>query len=374
MADWAVFARAASGQRTGQVEEHTSIDVTPRFNDVGSYTLKGVPPATVIARGLLAPRAGLEFERDGKVVLSGPITADDRTYNATTDTWDFSGDDDTVFTRWRVVHPQPTTAAPPYTSSAYDVSTGPASTVLLHYIDVNAGPSALARRQIPGLTLAADPAIGAPLRFGGRWQNLLTIVQWAARLGDIAFTVLGLQVQVYQPNDLSDTIVLSTDLGNLAEYRLSRKAPDANFVYVGGGGQGTSRVVRQGQDSPSVAGWGVIEQFVDRRDTTDTTELDGEITRQLLDKAGPVAITAKPIDLEQMRYGEHYQLGDKVTVIVDGLEVVDRIREVRFVRDANTDTVEPGIGNPDVLADLRRTRLSRRYGELARRMTALEAT
>jgi hypothetical protein len=367
-----VYARRMDGTLDGQVDAFNRVELTSRLLDPGTYTLKGVPHAIAAAYGMLDPLAGVQFVRDGVTVLSGPITEANRRYNPDTDTWDFAGADDKIILQWRVAHPQPGSSTPPYSTTAYDVSTGPASTVLRHYVDVNAGPGAIARRRFPGLTLAADPAIGLPIAFGARWQSLLYIVQWAAKLGDLAFDIVGLQLQIRQPADLTGSIIFSTDLGNMAEFTMATSAPDVNYVYALAGGEGTARTVREGQDSTSIAAWGLIEGTVDRRDTTDPTEIDNEITRELTDKAARTAVTLKPIDLSQMTFGVHYNLGDKVTAIIDDTIVKDRIREVRFVRDAGTDTVEPGIGNADTLAAMRKPKIKRDFAELARRTTALE--
>lgn len=350
MGTWKLYARSAAMLRVAEVEDFSKLDAIPRFNDVGSWTLE-MPLGASGASDFLQDGSGLVVALDGAVQLSGPVLRRERDWDENGSILKLAGVDDSVWLSRRLAHPQPATAAPPYSSSAYDVRTGTCSTILLQYADVNAGPSALGARQVAGLSLAADPALGSSVTGRARWQNLLTLLQELALAGGgLGFTIeqsgAGIQFSVYQPTDRTASVIFSPGLANLAAYSWSEEAAKANYVYVGASGETTTRILQEGQDSDSIARWGRVETFVDRRDTSDATEINQAITDELEQSAGPTGLTITPIDLPQMAYGTDYGLGDQVTAMLDGVAVQDVVREVRITLDQDGATVVPVIGTP----------------------------
>jgi len=269
---------------------------------------------------------------------------------------DLAGKDDLCWLDRRNTHPQPGSAAPSgappkYSVTAYDVDVAAASSVIWHYVNVNAGPGAVPARQVPGWVMAADPMVGPVLAYGARWQKLLTIAQYAAA-PDLGFRAPGLVFQVYEPADRTATVRFSLELGNLVGYKYVSDAPGANFVVVAGAGEGVDRIIREGSDSASIAEWGRIEEFVDRRDSDDLTDLDQTVIKELGDKASPVGLSLSPLDTDQMKFGVHWELGDKVTAVIDGVAIRDRVREVRFTIDEQGEQIVPSIGDPDAVASV----------------------
>jgi hypothetical protein len=155
-----------------------------------------------------------------------------------------------------------------------------------------------------------------------------------------------LKFQTYLPVDRSGTVQFSVDKGNLASYSYSTSRSSANYIYVGGGGEGTARTIKEGQDSAGIAQWRRIEMFADRRDTTDTSELTQEVTKQLEEGKGETAVSVVPIDLPGSAFLEDYDLGDTVSALVDGT-VTDVIREVKVsLTPDGPQRVVPSIGTP----------------------------
>ena len=351
MSDWTIYARDATLARKGQVDDFQSFTAQLNFNDVSTWLLD----MPIIAKGadiLQQDGAGIVLTLGGVVKLSGPVTRRERVWSDTRDRLRISGYDDTLWLKRRLVHPQPTTSAPPYNAQAYDTRTGQCSAILRQYVDFNAGPSALTVRQVSGLTLAADPALGTTMTGQGRWQNLLTMLQELALAGGgLGFRVqqsgTGIQFSVYGPANRSATVIFSRDLGNLAAFNWSEDQPAGNYVFVAGGGEGTARTIYEAQDTASVARWGRVEVFRDRRDTTDTTQLAQSASDELQTDAGPMGLSMTPIDLPQMMYGSHYELGDKVTVVKDGAAIQDLIRQVNVrLTPEDQGLVVPTVGTP----------------------------
>jgi Siphovirus ReqiPepy6 Gp37-like protein len=349
---WTIYARNPSLQRDAEID-YTSAELTSRFCAVGKWELV-LDARLPAANSLKQPGWGIEVVNEDMVtVLAGPVDNLKRDRDENTNTYTFYGSDDNVYLAERLAHPQPATAAPPYNTNEYDVrGPSPCSTVLRSYVDVNLGPSALGPRKQFGLTLAADPVVGATVVGRARWQNLLDFLQGLSLSGGgVGFqnkqVGTALQFQTYMPVDRSGTVQFSLDKGNLASYTASTGKSKVNYAYIGGGGEGTARTVREGQDTSEIIRWRRIELFIDRRDTTDPSELDQEIVKQLADGKGEVSVSVEPVDLDGSTYLTNYNLGDKVSAVVDDDTITDVIREVKVtLSPEKAPEIVPSIGNP----------------------------
>lgn len=373
---WTLYVRDTNLQRVAQIDDYQRLDAVPRFNAVGSWELD-LDRRTTAGASLFAVGAGIEIVRDGTTFLSGPVTRRERNRDGSRNRVVITGADDNVWLDRRLGHPQPGTAAPPYSTSEHDVRIGQASTVLRQYVDFNAGPSALAARRVPGLTLAADPLLGSSITGRARWVNLLELLSGlAVSGGGLGFGVrkvgATLEFYIYQPVDRSGSVKFSEEIGNLSSYRYDTTAPGVTYVVAGGGGEGTARTIVEGQDPEAVVGWGRIERFVDRRDTTVTTEIQQEITERLGEGGEKLTLDAVPVDTANVAFGAQYNLGDKVTVVVDDTQLVEVVREVRVgLTPDGPQRVAPVIGTPgrrELLRVLGSVRdLSSRVANLERR-------
>lgn len=341
---WVIYVRDTANRRVAQLDSYTNATMVLRFNAVGDWQLTA--PYTDAAVKLASPKYGIEFVRDGQVIFTGPVTVRTRVFGDGVDGYEFQGRCDNVHLSWRNVSPQPASAGPPYDGDAYDVRTGAASQVIQAYVNVNAGPGAVLERRT-GITVPSVGTFGSTVTGRGRWQNLLPFVAELGAAGGVGFRVLRMQFTVYQPVDRSAQVKFSVPLGNVAAFSYSDAAPDTNHVVVAGGGEGTARVVREHTDTGSVGEWGRIESFVDRRDTTDTDELDQTGQATLTESATKRGFSITPIETESIRFGETYMLGDLVTVITDGVPVVDVVREVIITLDDRGETVTPTVGDPE---------------------------
>ena len=247
-----------------------------------------------------------------------------------------------MYLRHRLAHPQPAAAAPPYNGQAFDTRTGSASQVISQFVDVNAGAGAVTARRIPGLTAPVPAAMGPTITVSARYQNLLTMLQRVANRAGLGIEIRDLVFYVFDP--AGPTAVFSAELGTLAGWTEAREAPTVNYVYVAGGGRGVNRIIKEYGDTDSVAEWGRIEGFDDRRDTVATAELDQAGAEVLTGIPTPeLALTA--LDTASQQFISDWQLGDKATVADDAETIVDVIREVFIDLAPNTPPlVTPTLG------------------------------
>lgn len=238
-----------------------------------------------------------------------------------------------------------------FAADAYDTRTGTASTIIRGYVNDNAAAGAVASRQVFGLTLAADPAIGSSVTGNARFDNLLALIQQlAVSGGDIGFKCVQTDVgvltfSIYGPVTQANAI-FSKELGNLLDAVYTLDGPNANEYLGAGGGQGTARVIVSGSDSTSVGTWGTVEGFLDARDTSDVPTISQRITAQLAQDAQQTNLSITPTDTAALTFGRDYNLGDVVSVQIDNTTITNTIRQLHIqLNSSDQELVTPGIGN-----------------------------
>lgn len=382
--EWTIYARDSNGRRVGQVDQFETASFKPVYCDVGSWTLT-MDRRLDIAAALCQQNAGVILCRNDKPIFSGPWRQQSHSKDADHEEVSFTGVTDEIWLKRRVASPSPAESMPPYSVQDSDLQVGLASTVLRHFVDVNAGPSAVPSRRVPGLTVAADPAIGASVKGEARWDNLLALMQPLATSGGVGFRIVqvgnALQFQVFVPNDHTGDVKYSVDLGNLSSFQYDSTAPDSNYEFVGGVGTGKTRLIKEVQDSDSGTVWGRIEgDFIDQSSTSDDTQLTQAGTDAIANGGEQASITITPIESSTQRYGFEYGLGDKITVILDGPSrnpynpdgrIQDIIRTVSIDLTQDSSLVTPSIGTAarqDAARSIRAiNRLNRRVNNLEKK-------
>jgi hypothetical protein len=372
MPEWKLHVRSADLRRVAEVDDYTQLELVMRFNRTGTWVLD-LPAGTEAAAALAGFDAGLIVTRDGRTVMSGPVTGITRQRDADTNSLTVAGVDDSVWLARRLALPVP--SGPPYTAAAYDVRSGAAETVLRAYVDANLGPGARPERRVLGLTLAPDQLRGKTVKGRARFQTVGELLARLALVG-LGYRIVqvgnGLVFEVYVPTDRTRTAVFSEELGNLDGFTYQAQAAEANYVIAAGGGEGTARVFAERGDSTSIVRYGRIETFLDQRQTTDPTELQQAIDEELAERAEQVGLSISPADTEALKFGRDYDLGDRVTVMVDSTPIRDVLREVKITLDGGGETVTPTVGTPDGPRPGQVLRLFDRMRSLQRRVSNVE--
>ncbi len=248
---------------------------------------------------------------------------------------------------------------------ASDNRNGLASTVMIAYANANAGPGSITKRQVPLLSMAADPSIGGQVTGVAREDNLLTFLQQLAlQSGDnIGFKIqqtynVGSNTLVfscYAPTDRTGTVLFSDQLGNLLDYSYSIDWPTMNVAIVGDGqNSGAARYWLEVIDNASVTTYGRIEGFVQGASSTDYQTMLNTGNAALLQTKAATNLSITPQDTVGLAYQANYSLGDKVTINLEGQQIQDKIREVHISltkgsgQNSPDEVITPAIGQPDV--------------------------
>jgi len=349
--EWSVFVRAPDFSITSQIE-FTKLSAKLRFNNVSTWALD--LPTGPSAVQLRQPNWGIRIDRDDTTVVSGNMKQAQTKSTIDGDVMTVTGVDDTTVLVDNLARPQPATAAPPYSVNAYDTRHGIGSTIMQAYVDANIGPSAPSNWQVPGLTLGVDPVVGDIVDMDARWRPLYDVIySLAISARGLGFRVVqvgaGLQFQVWQPVDHSAGVVFGRGLDNLGDYSFTQTRPTANYIVCGGGGEDTARVIREGSDATSIAAWGQVTMFRDRRDTSDTALMDQTIAEELTKGGALTAVTADLLSLPGRSWPGDFGLGDQVTVVIEDEPIVDVVQQIGIdVSGTDGEIITPRIGSPDV--------------------------
>lgn len=322
--------------------------------------------------------------RDGSVWCAGPMveykytkSVDGQSSGIGTISVTFA--DDLATVAGRVTYPNPAVAGDDIAQPArYNLAATNAETAIRNLVNLNAGPGALTARQIPQLVLGTVAGVGSNISVSSRFEPLMDAVRSAALAGG----GLGVRtrqvddqilVEVYQPVDRTGSVRFSFGLGNLRSAEYTRSAPTLTAALVGGQGEGADRTITEHLDVAGIAAWGRLEQWVDQRNTNDATELDQSGTEALAEGGEKAQLATVTVDTDTQRYGEHYGLGDRVSIEVwPGREVADVVRTVQLDADSGTgaETVTATVGSQEASTDPKWVRQLRR---IDRKLSYLQA-
>lgn len=372
-----VWARNPARQRRGELLIIEGAAVL-RDTDVGTWTL--TVPGDHKTSKLLAPGWGVIVYEDGALLFSGPIEELRTVRSGTLTSRVVSGVTDTVHLADRLVYPDPAQTAETQTS-AYWARLGVGAFIgdlLAALINRNAGPEALAPRQVSGLAAVAyGSRNGTRSYVNARFTNLLGEVRALARAGgyviDVAQTTgTTLECRIRTAADLSLRVRFAPDNGGLQGYDVAETAPELTTVFVAGQGEGAARVIRERSGN---TGWGRrVESFVDRRDTSDVNALikEGDVT--LAESAASASATFDVGEDDRHRFGVHYQLGDRVALDLDnGVTIAEPVRVAELRWGPHSRSVRLTVGDP--LVEDKVDESAARVGELrelSRKLNKLE--
>ena len=361
---WSMFSRNPD-YTIGMALPILSAQAVIRHLGVG--TAVATTPFNPEAWDALQPSYGIELWRDGQQQFTGRLTAREASWDRESGkaVLKLEAKGDEVLLADRLVRPDPARAADDQTVSDYWTFTGRASAAMRRLISDQAGPTAFAAYQIPGLVLGDDPNVG-PSR---TWSTLflsvldeLTAISVAsgANLGVRMSTDSGtLRAQITSSSDLAASVRFSADLSNLVGWTYRDEAPTITHALAAGSGDLHLRLRKLAVTTdPLATQWGrQIWSYVDRRDSDDPAELLQAAGDALAEGAPTVSLQVQLTDSQAATYGVDWGLGDRITVYV-GLSgqtrlaaVSDVVREISFDVSADgTEKITPAIGSYDAKA------------------------
>lgn len=364
------------------ISEWTDLDSMLKFNEPASSTIT-LPASTTVLDQINTDGGRIALIRDGSIWSAGPIErTGPYTWSAAAGQASGPGQltvswtDDLALIAGRLTYPDPTAAETAQTVDYYTLAATNAETAMRGLVNLNAGPGALAGRQIPQLALGSVAGVGTAIDVKTRFEPVTDVLRSAALAGGgLGFRTqqVGSQIlfSVYAPADRSGRIRYSRGLGNLRSFSYEPEAPTCTTAIVGGDGTGATRTIRSSSDSTATARWWRLEKWVNQSSETSTTVMDQAAAEALAAGAERAQLRAETVDTADQRYGVDYQLGDRVSVeLYPGVAVTDVVRAVRLTASPEQgEVVTPLIGSSDATTDPRLVAL---YRSIERRLGRLE--
>ena len=246
---------------------------------------------------------------------------------------------------------------------------------VFYLIRTHAGEGAIAARKIEGLAEFTSAVVRNITQTQVSYANLLDYTEELLQAhgvgADLKITdAATFSYNLYEGVDRSDTVIFSQTYENLLSSSYTRATASArSYVLIGGQGEGVERVTAEYNVSPSLQGIDRAEMFVDAKDISSKyTDADGEekeldlnndeqraTYKSWLSARGQTAAAENSvvetfegeIDTENTRYkfGEDYNLGDRVRVQDDilGVYITPRVLKFTMRQDRNySELVEYG--------------------------------
>ena len=380
--DLTVEVRNADLERVGQLlpVDLVGFEAVPRFNNVGSWRFT-LPADHHLAEAVRATGSGIVVTGPSGVLMSGPMTSVvvERSSSDPAGTLTVEGTDDSILLAQRLAYPTPATADVTAQTTAYDQRSGTASAVMLDYVNANIGPSAPAARKVDVLALADDPNVGSTVYGSARFDVLGELLTGLAAVDGLGFDIrqvgTDLEFSVYEPQDKSGTVRMDIANDTLSSSKFSYSSPGATVAIVAGAGEGTDRVFQQVTTAESLAAQAAwdkrIESFVDQQSTADADELTQAGLEKLAAEGSTiVSLEVVPSSDTTMAYGVDWNLGDKVTVVVDDEELTAIVTSAAIRVEADGVYVGATVGNPEGVDY--ESRLNAKASRTSQRVNALE--
>lgn len=239
---------------------------------------------------------------------------------------------------------------------AYWRASGSAERVVMQLLDANRH-----RFSVPITLTIPNPGRGPRVDLDVRMKQLREALAPALAAG-VGLTVTpaadgpGLMVSAYVGREIPQTFRESS--GVIEDGSFNITAPTATRVLVAGPGEKTDRLFRLIVDEEREAEWGLsIEVYRDARDLKSQTDpptrdaalaaqMDARGAETLAEGAPRASASASITESESFRYGVGYELGDVVTVALDGApDITERITEVELSSKADEGLVTtPRVG------------------------------
>jgi len=348
MTEYRLFARKADLSKDYEIANYSELEYVSKYCLAGRWKLTGQGEIP------LTYQHGIYVERDGSIVFGGLVRKIDKEMNARQAIerkWTVSGIDDLGRLNERVAHPDPSGLT--ITLQQYDTRTGAAETVILAYVAANCGTSAVAARQFASFQTGTSSGRGSTVTGNARFYDLLDFIYNLAQQGGVGYRVRydsGLNNLVFEitiPTDRTNSVMFSTEFGNLQNFKYSLSGPKANFIWVLGQDTSTSRGYASATDANSVTNWGRIEAVKDQRNEPDDAKLEdwGEQEIEENKEQEGFGMTTLMLGEVGFTYSVDYNLGDLVSIADDGQVLEETVTEVSVKLKSNgEEVVTPTIG------------------------------
>lgn len=357
-----VEVRDPDFQRIGQIVPEDLVGATfvSRFNNVGSWEIQ-LPYDHYLGELLRLPGYGIVVTGPSdQVIISGPTLSAklEQTPNNLRGDWLITGSDDSIILVERLAYPTPANSDVANQVDSHDIRSGPSETVMKQYLDANAGLVAPVARKIDYLSIQDDAARGTVVYASARFNQIQELFYNLAQVGELGYKIIqlndGLEFQVYEPTDRSAFIRMDLENQKLSKAEYAYATAKVTRAIVAGQGEAEQRKFLEVSNSESLLAESVwnrrIEIFTDSRNTNEDDDLEQAGLQALVDEGKTIVeMSVVPSDDINMKYGQDWFLGDKVTVVANDIEAVAVVTEIGVSIASDGVRIGATVGTPVAL-------------------------
>lgn len=311
-----------------------------RYNDVSSFEASLATSDRVV--GMLSPGWSVVYNDRG-INLSGCIQSFVYEVNDGRSILRVSGRDDMVRLQDRLVYPDPMAPIDSQSVARYE-ATGRSAKLAKDLVRYNLGLGSTPSRRSPGVYVVEAGPDGNVTRVSERLSTVLAACQKLLTPDSLRMSMLrdpdGVAFSVQVTRDLSRRVRLK------ATGEVSMSAPTGNVIVVGGQGVGADRTLLEYPGD--VGDWGHrVEVFKDRRDTDSAEDLEKSGRELLADGAQSHSARVKIEEHPGKIFGVDYYLGDKVSVELASVGIVESITTAKVEWGTEGRKIELSVGPED---------------------------
>lgn len=417
-ASYLILVRDKDFRFIGEASTWQRLQVNLFFNEVSTWQIEvdGKSETAELFRRIAADpenegKGGIYITRNGHFLISGPMTEIEEEVSQEGERLIISGSCDLRFIANHLALPHPQYFNSPYMTLDGTSSGGHSdyipnkATPIAQYaswhihtaVRTNIGEDAPSQRPPLPFLVTRDNQVGYLIPAGehtiARGENLFELCKGVAGYSDYMGYPIRMTAYQYQSGTNSDgspaykirfeciaaqdkpNALLSPEAGTVTAYTYRREAPEANKILMGGSGQGSARRFAYGGDTVSQSLYGIIESFEEYTGgdanswTVEQKILKKEIEAILAEKAEKTFFAFQFQETPAVQYGEHFQIGDRVPIVVKGQQTMEVIREVSFDVSGEEESIELVAGPQSAIS--RGLRLFDQVYNLRRRYNGL---
>lgn len=220
-----------------------------------------------------------------------------------------------------------------------------------------------AQRIVVGLSLTTDSKRGAITARTLRFDRVSDVLDSIGKETGLSYNLVHsgagmvFTFTVLQGTDVSSTVVLSTDYGNVKEIEYYENLLEyKNVVYAAGTGDAAARVVRSVYTGTEPSSWTRRETLYDASDCTTDAALDSKGLENLAELVETITLDVQYLQTSNPTYvlGTHFKLGDIITVdyVSAGIKKVARVTtiETNWIRTGKSIKFTVGKKKPDFVS------------------------
>lgn len=246
----------------------------------------------------------------------------------------------------------------PPTGQEIEKYTAKTETIIKNYINTNCINAVDVGMNFKNIAIAVSKNLGSNITDETRYKNLydeviriLTIDNLGIKSTfDTSTKKLIFDVYIGKDKTTGNTdgnnpIIFSQDFDNILEVTIENtETTIQNYAVVAGQGEGVARTIEYVSDSKTCEDRHVF--FIDARETVTRPELITKGQSQLILPSYYIDAVINPF--AQPKYEQDYDIGDIVTVVIDGLKLNTRIVELTETYQGNSFDLNIIFGNKTI--------------------------